>query len=270
MLTKLKLPQARNCLDTVCQEAKLTNLSYRAFLGILCAEELGARKQKRITKLVTAAAFPELVTIDDIDCTYQTSIRRRQLGDYLSSVLVAESKCAIFLGSSGNAKTALAIAIAYEAIQNGYTARFTPVHALISGLARAAHHEATQPGCFDAAYVEPDVLVIDEMGYLTLPEQDAANVLYRVVDARHQRKKAMLVTTNKALAAWGQVLHDGDLTGAIIDRILNRGRLFELRGLSYRTRYIPPEKLGIDPALATPLPRTDGSPNGAPPDREAA
>jgi DNA replication protein DnaC len=96
------------------------------------------------------------------------------------------------------------------------------------------------------------VLVIDEMGYLTLPEQDAANVLYRVVDARHQAKKAMIVTTNKALAAWGQVLHDGDLACAIIDRILGRGQLFELRGLSYRTRHIAPEKLGVDPELLTP------------------
>lgn len=100
-----------------------------------------------------------------------------------------------------------------------------------------------------AEYTEPDVVVIDEVGYLTLPEQDAANVLYRVVDARHQAKKAMILTTNKALAAWGQVLHDGDLAGAIIDRVLARGQLFELRGLSYRTRHISPEKLGVDPAL---------------------
>jgi hypothetical protein len=46
---------------------------------------------------------------------------------------------------------------------------------------------------------------------------------------------------------WGQCLHDGDLAGACIDRILARGMLFELKGLSYRTRHIPPEKLGIEP-----------------------
>lgn len=251
MLKKLKLSTANRCLDAVCNEAELTNLSYRTFLGILCAEELAARKQKRIAKLVDKACFPEIVTIDDIDFTYQTSIRRRQLGDYLSSVLVTEGKCAIFLGSSGNAKTGLAIAMAYEAIQQGYTARFTPVHALISTLARAAHQDQDRFEEALAQYVEPDVLVIDEMGYLTLPEQDAANVLYRVVDDRHKLKKSMLVTTNKALAAWGQVLHDGDMAGAIIDRILARGRLFELTGLSYRTKHIPPDKLGIDPQFAS-------------------
>src|SRR6185437_12204645 len=96
-----------------------------------------------------------------------------------------------------------------------------------------------------AAYVDPDVLVIDEVGYLTLPEQDAANLLYRVVDQRYQRKKPMLVTTNKPLAAWGHFLHDGDWAGACIDRILARGTLFELKGLSYRTRHIPPEQLGL-------------------------
>lgn len=158
--------------------------------------------------------------------------------------------CAIFLGSSGNAKTALATAITYQAIQNGFTARFTSLHMLIRTLARATKADLLEEALLE--YIEPDVLCIDEIGYLTLPEQDAANVLYRVVDARHQAKKAMIMTTNKALAAWGQVLHDGDLTGAIIDRVLARGQLFELRGLSYRTRHIPPEKLGVDPALILP------------------
>src|SRR5947207_2685405 len=48
----------------------------------------------------------------------------------------------------------------------------------------------------------------------------------------------MLFTTNKPLAAWGLVLHDPDLAEAILDRVLERGRLVELRGASYRTRHL--------------------------------
>jgi hypothetical protein len=81
---------------------------------------------------------------------------------------------------------------------------------------------------------------VDEIGYLTYGT-DAANMLFHVVNDRHRRKRAMIFTTNKPLAAWGRVLHDEDLTQAIIDRILERGRLLTLDGPSLRTRH-----LGLD------------------------
>ena len=47
----------------------------------------------------------------------------------------------------------------------------------------------------------------------------------------------MLFTTNKPpLTAWGDVLHDHDLAEAIVDRVLENGRLLLLDGPSYRTR----------------------------------
>ncbi len=79
--------------------------------------------------------------------------------------------------------------------------------------------------------------MIDEAGYLTY-SADAANVLFQVVDHRYLHKKPMLFTTNKALSQWGRVLHDGDLAEAITDRVLERGRLIQLRGPSYRTRHL--------------------------------
>ena len=79
------------------------------------------------------------------------------------------------------------------------------------------------------------MLVIDELGYQSYAP-DAANVLYRVVNDRYLRRRPMLFTTNKPLAALGQVLHDGDLAEAILDRVLERGTHFILRGRSFRTR----------------------------------
>ncbi len=63
-------------------------------------------------------------------------------------------------------------------------------------------------------------------------------MLFHVVNERHRRKRAMIFTTNKALKAWGGVLHDEDLAQAIIDRVLERGRLFRLDGPSLRTLHV--------------------------------
>src|SRR5207245_7129902 len=96
-----------------------------------------------------------------------------------------------------------------------------------------------------ATYTHPALLVVDEVGYLTYGT-DAANMLFHVVNDRHRRKRSMIFTTNKALNTWGLVLHDEDLAQAIIDRVLERGRLLTLDGPSMRTKH-----LGLDEPTPT-------------------
>jgi DNA replication protein DnaC len=160
---------------------------------------------------VRKARFPFLRTIDDFNFTFQTALRLQMLGSYLGPELVTEGRNAILSGPSGTGKTHLAIAIAYRAIQHGGEARFVGADLLIAELSRAAAR-----GRLEAVlepYLHPHVLVIDELGYLS-HGADAANVLYRVVNERYLQQRPILVTTNKPLAAWGDVVHDGDLAEA--------------------------------------------------------
>ena len=87
----------------------------------------------------------------------------------------------------------------------------------------------------------PHLLIIDELGYLS-HAADAANVLYRVINERYLQRRPLLLTTNKPLAALGGVVHDGDLAEAILDRLLERGVHFALRGRSYRTKHLPEDE----------------------------
>jgi len=72
-------------------------------------------------------------------------------------------------------------------------------------------------------------------------------MLFHVVNDRHRKKRTMIFTTNKPLTGWGRVLHDDDLAHAIVDRILERGRVLTLDGPSMRTRH-----LGLDDPTAIP------------------
>lgn len=78
------------------------------------------------------------------------------------------------------------------------------------------------------------------MGYLAYGD-DAANVLFHVVNERHIRRRSMIFTTNKHPKGWGPMLHDNDLAEAIVDRILHRGRLLKLDGPSMRTKHLAEE-----------------------------
>lgn len=240
MLKRLHLPTVRRLYGDLALRAEKEGMSYRNFLEILFAEEIAHRAQTRITRSVRKAKFPFLRTVEEFDFTFQTSVRLQMLGSFLGPELVSEGRCAILSGAPGRGKTHLAVAIAYRAIQNGFEARFTTADQLIGDLsaaaARARLDEALEP------YVHPNVLVVDELGYQSYAP-DAANVLYRVVNDRYLRQRPMIFTTNKPLAALGQLLHDGDLAEAILDRVLERGTHFVLRGASYRTRHIKREEV---------------------------
>ena len=97
------------------------------------------------------------------------------------------------------------------------------------GFVECQQARALQPALL--TYTHPHTLIIDEVGYLTYGP-DAANVLFHVVNERHLRKRPMVFTTNKPLIEWGKVLHDEDLTAAILDRVLERGRFIPLDGPS--------------------------------------
>ena len=236
LLKRLHLANARRVWRDLAARAEKESWSCRDFLAVLVAEEVAHRQQTRLGLLTRHAHFPFLKTIDDFDFTLQSTLRLSLLGSFLSPDFVTDGRGLILSGKTGRGKTHLAVAIAYRAIQNGFDALFTTAAALIDVLSRASREGRMRDAI--APYTHPHVLVIDEVGYLTYGT-DAANVLFHVVNERHLRKRPMIFTTNKPLQAWGRVLHDEDLAQAIVDRVLERGRLLQLDGPSMRTKHLP-------------------------------
>jgi len=240
LFRRLNLAHTRRIYQAVADRAEKENWTYRDFLALLLAEEVAHRKQTRLQRCTRSAHFPFFKTIDEFDFSLQTTLRQSLLGSYLGPDFVTEGRSLILYGKTGRGKTHLAIAIGYRAIQNGFETFCTTAAELIEDLSNASQrgqlHEAL------LTYTRPHVLVIDEVGYLTY-SQDAANVLFHVVNDRHLRKRPMIFTTNKPLSEWGKVLHDEDLAAAILDRVLERGRFVHLDGPSGRTRHLNLEQV---------------------------
>jgi DNA replication protein DnaC len=231
-LRRLRLPSMHARYEAIELLARREGWSYREYLERLAAEEIAHRQERKIAQNVRRARFPFLKTLEEFDFTFQTSVSRMMLGPYLGMDLVTGGRNLILWGRSGVGKTALAIALSYKALQQGASVRFVTCTELIGELVQArakGEWEAALAGA-----LKPEVLVIDEVGYLSYGPY-AANVLFPVVDKRYLLgNRPMLLTTNKDPAAWGTVLHDDDLAQAILDRLLHKGEIVKMGGSSYR------------------------------------
>jgi DNA replication protein DnaC len=179
LLRRLHLANTRRIWRDLVARAEKEQWSFGDFLAVLVAEEVAHRQQTRLGRLCRGARFPFLKTIDEFNFTYQSTLRLNLLGSALSPDFVTEGRSLILSGKPGRGKTHLAVAIAYRAIQNGFDAFFTTAAELIDELSSASRH-----GRFATAlmtYTHPQVLVVDEVGYLTYGT-DAANVLFHVVN----------------------------------------------------------------------------------------
>ena len=245
LMKRLRLATVARMLADYESRAAKDGWSHREFLALLLAEEVAHRANTRVQKFVRHAHFPYVKTIEEFDFVFQSTLRRQQLGPYLGPEFVTEGRNLILSGKPGRGKTHLAVALAYKAIQNGFEARFVTAANLIDELHAAARDGVLRDAT--AAYVHPHVLVIDEVGYLQ-HANDAANVLYGIVDQRCLKRRPIVFTTNKPLKRWGEVLHDHELAEALLDRVLEHGEHIRLAGTSFRTRALDPKTLESDDA----------------------
>lgn len=231
-LRRLQLTAIARRYPELAEQAVAAGWSPTEYLERLVEEEVQHRHEARIARAARQAGFPFLKTLEEFDFTFQRSIERPALGPYLGPELVSGGRSLILWGPPGLGKTALCIALAYKAIQGGATARFVTCTDLIGQLVHARGRGDWESEL--KRFLTPEVLVIDEVGYLTYGSY-AANTLFPVIDRRYLAgNRPVLLTTNKDPMTWGTVLHDPDLSAAIVDRLLHRGEILELRGTSYR------------------------------------
>ncbi len=235
MLRRLHMPTVRRLWSELRVRAEQEGMGYADYLSTLMAEEIAHRGQTRVQRMTRRAKFPFLRTIEEFDFSWQSGLRKELLGSYLGPEFVSEGRNLIAYGPSGTGKSHVAVAIAYRAIQNGSDARFVTAAHLLDELSSASRDGQLREALTE--YTHPGVLVVDEVGYLSLGP-DAANVLFQVVNDRYLHRRPVVFTTNKPTEDWGRVLHDADLAEAILDRVLERGRVLHFKGPSYRTRHL--------------------------------
>lgn len=231
-LQELGLSVAHDQLDTVSQQAAADNWSYSHFLGALLEGELTERHRRRVALNLNFAKFPYQKRLSDFDFAAQPSLDKRLFDELATGRFLAEGRNIILLGAPGLGKTHLAVALGMLTAEIGHRVYFTTAIDLAVKLTRAIDTNSLHRQI--NALMQPKLLIIDEVGYLTF-EPVQASLLFQVICQRYQRQQPICLTSNKAFSDWAQVFAgDAIMASAALDRLLHRSTVINIRGESYR------------------------------------
>ncbi|MBK8809895.1 MAG: ATP-binding protein [Acidobacteria bacterium] len=248
-LGELDLKTAAVNLDTIAQRAAAEDWSYTEFLGRLLEGEVRHRQEMRVALSLQFARFPYPKRLGEFDFKAQPGVDRRLIDELATGRFLAEGRNIVFLGPPGVGKTHLAIGLGVMTAELGHRVYFTTAVDIARKLVRAMHENRLSREIKNLT--RPKLLIIDEVGYLKL-EPPEASLLFQVISERYERKGAVILTSNKAFAAWGEVFAgDAVMASAALDRLLHRSTVINIRGESYRPRKSgPPRRHGVVEELA--------------------
>ena len=231
-LKTLRLPTMLAEYSKLSREAADADEGYDQYLLRLTELEVAARSANALAARIRAAGFPSLKDLETYDFSVTPSLSKQKVLELSRGQWIEERTNACFIGNAGTGKTHLSIALGQGACRVGKRVRFCTAAALVNQLEEAQKQYRLER--LLAALAKVDLLIVDELGYLSF-SRSGAELLFQVFADRYERG-SILITSNLPFGEWGSVFQGERMTAALLDRFTHRCHIFEMNGESYRFR----------------------------------
>jgi DNA replication protein DnaC len=253
-LERLKLFAMLEHLEQALEQASSLEQGYVTFLAGLVEKQVLSHTDAAAKRRIDNAGFPRIKTFDTFDWQFQKGLNVQLVKDLMNLHFIKQGRPLLILGRPGTGKTHLSIAYGVLAAAAGYSVQFRPVSRLLPQLYASLADGSTDQ--LVRRLARADLLILDDLRSIpTKPEY--ANLLFDVIDARYG-KRTTLVSSNLTVKMWGKVLGNATLTASLVDRLMDRAHVINIRnGRSWRSEGpdAPPEDdrpAGIDGELQEP------------------
>ena len=264
-LVGLRMPRALEALDATLRRIEQGEIDGLEAFDQLLVEELTLRETRRIKAALMMARLTAIKTLTGFDFTFQPSLDRHRVMALAELKFIDRAEVVHLLGPPGTGKSHLATALAVEAVKAGKSVYFSTLADIIATLAKAEREGQLRERI--RYLTRASLLVVDEIGYLPVVP-GGGNLFFQLVNARYE-KGAMILTSNRGFAEWGEVFGDPVVATALLDRLLHHAVVVQIEGSSYRLRQhadLVPEHVRSKAHISPPPPpKRRGRPPGVKP-----
>jgi len=228
LLRRLRLPHIRATAPEVIATARAQRWEPVEVLKALFAAEAAGRERSALATRRAAAAFPTGKTFDawnaeasSIPAPTQQALRTLEW--------ISRAENLVVCGPSGTGKTFLLEALGQHAVEQGLKVAWFTLEDL--GVLLRRHRADDTVTKAIARVLRADLVVVDDIGLLPVA-QDAAEGLYRLVDAAYE-KRSIAISSNLHPAAFDELMPK-TLATATVDRLLHHAHVCQTTGKSVR------------------------------------
>jgi DNA replication protein DnaC len=232
-LRRLGFRARRDALAAFLAHVHKSRLGPTETLEQLADLEERARDAVNLARRTRFACLGAFKTIDRFDWAHPEKIDRALIERLLELDFVEQGENVLLKGSSGLGKTMIAQNLAQTALAAGFTVRFSTLAAALADLLNQESMPAFERRL--RRYTRPDLLVLDELGYLPCDSR-AADILYNIISRRHEQRST-IITTNLAFKQWGTTFPGAACVVALVDRFAQHCHRVEILGESYRDKH---------------------------------
>jgi DNA replication protein DnaC len=230
---ELHLPAIRARFRQLAAEATREQQTPLAYLAALLQAEVSERSERRERRRLLDARFPLIKQLEEFRFADNPNVPQATIAALAEGAWIDDRESVILIGESGTGKTMLATALGVCACQQGRRVRFTTLAGLATELQEAdSRRELAR---VVGRYTRTELVVLDELGYLGLPE-GAAELVFQVISERNERG-SLIVTTNLPFGDWTKVFPDPRLAKAVVDRITHKAHIIDTGTQSWRFRH---------------------------------
>lgn len=255
-LKTLKLTRMEKALDKELACAAKESLPTSEVLEHLLAIEANALIERRVERRIKESKVPERKLLADFDFDFQKGVDKGQVMELAKLDFVKRKQGLVVAGNSGTGKSHIAKALLLIGCRQLYRCRYITASDMLKDLMASQADNSLDEKL--KRYINPDILLIDEIGFDRLEQEEAKNasLFFKVIDGRYC-KASTLVTTNIDFKELGDYLGDPVITTAIVDRMVHHSIMMNVQGPSWRMY----ESKKLNSPTKTKVPKTKQSPS---------
>ncbi len=231
-LRSLGLRHTAADLPDFLARATRSRWSPAVLLEELVRAEAQDRARRSLERRLSRARLGQFKPMADFEWDWPKALDRDAVERVFALGFVESGHNVILAAAQGLGKTMLAKNVAHQAVLRGAHVLYVTAADLLLDLGGQETTRTLERRL--RHYVEPRLLVIDEVGYLTYDNR-AADLLFQVVSRRYERR-SILLTTNLAFKDWGTIFPNAACVTALIDRLTHHAEIITIAGESYRRR----------------------------------